>query len=288
MKLVRYGKLGEEKPGIIDDQGNIRDLSQFFRDFDARTLGNGEFIEQLKLLNIANLPLVSNTERLGSCVAPGKMICIGLNSKLHTQQMGITPLSNSDILVFMKPTCAICGPSDPILYTRHTKKLDWEAELGIVIGKKGKYLTKDKAKDYILGYTCVNDLSERYWQLETTDKQFTKGKCFDNAAPIGPYLVTHDEVEDANNLQIKLWVNGELRQDFNTRDYIHNDVEVVSYVSQYFTLYPGDIISMGSAPGNAISWGEDKFLKPNDKVILNILGLGQQEQIVISEEEWVL
>jgi 2-keto-4-pentenoate hydratase/2-oxohepta-3-ene-1,7-dioic acid hydratase in catechol pathway len=132
----------------------------------------------------------------------------------------------------------------------------------------------------------VNDLSERYWQLETSDKQFTKGKCFDNAAPIGPYLVTRDEVIDSSNLEIKLWVNGELRQDFNTGDYIHNDIEVISYVSQYFTLYPGDVISMGSAPGNAKSWGE-QFLKPNDKVVFTIVGLGQQEQMVVHVDEAV-
>jgi 2-keto-4-pentenoate hydratase/2-oxohepta-3-ene-1,7-dioic acid hydratase in catechol pathway len=286
MKLVRYGKLGDEKPGIVDNLGMIRDISHVLEDINPRTLSNLELLYHLKLLDIGSLPVVSNNERIGACVgSPGKIICIGLNSHLHTTQMGLIPMPQQEILVFMKPSCAVCGPQDPILYTRHTKKLDWEAELGIVIGKKGKYITPDMAKEYIFGYTCVNDLSERYWQLETMDKQFTKGKCFDNAAPIGPYLVTSDEIEDSSNLQIKLWVNGELRQDFNTCDYIHNDLEVISYVSQYFTLYPGDIISMGSAPGNAKSWGEDKFLKPNDKVVFTIVGLGQQEQVVIMEEE---
>ena len=169
------------------------------------------------------------------------------------------------------------------MHTRYTKKLDWEAELGVVIGKKGKYIEKQCAKDYIFGYTCINDLSERFLQLETMDKQFTKGKCFDNAAPIGPYLVTKDEVPNASDLHIQLWVNGILMQNFNTRDYIHNDEEVVSYLSQYFTLYPGDIISMGSAPGSANAWGNDKFLRPDDKVVLAITGLGQQEQVVVVE-----
>ena len=198
--------------------------------------------------------------------------------------MGVSPISETEMIVFMKPTSAVCGAYDPILYTRHTKKLDWEAELGVIIGKKGKYITKDQAKNYIFGYACINDLSDRYLQLETEDKQYTKGKGFDNAAPIGPYLVTRDEIQDSSNLQIKLWVNGEIRQDFNTSDYIHNDEEVVSYLSQYFTLYPGDIISMGSAPGNARSWGENMFLKPNDKVLLSIIGLGQQEKVVIVED----
>ena len=284
MKLVRYGSAGEEKPGVIDLLGNIRDLSDHITDFNPQSLNNLELIPYLKTIDIDILPLVSKNVRLGSCIGiPGKVICVGYNSRLHTQQMGVSPMSESDMLVFMKPTSSVCGPYDPILYTRHTKKLDWEAELGIVIGKKGKYITKEKAKDYILGYTCINDLSERYLQLETADTQYTKAKCFDNAAPIGPYLVTKDEIPDANNLQIKLWVNGVLRQDFNTRDYIHNDAEIVSYLSQYFTLYPGDTISMGSAPGNAKSWGEDMFLKPNDKIILSIVGLGQQEQTVVIE-----
>ena len=285
MKLVRYGNAGEEKPGLVDEQGNIRDLSNHIADFNPQCLGNLDLIHYIKTLSVDHLPLVNKNVRLGSCIGmPGKVICVGYNSRLHTQQMGVSPMAEADMLVFMKSTSSVCGPNDPILYTRHTKKLDWEAELGIVIGKKGKYITKENAKDYILGYTCINDLSERYLQLETTDTQYTKAKCFDNAAPIGPYLVTKDEIPDANNLQIKLWVNGELRQDFNTCDYIHNDVEVVSYLSQYFTLYPGDTISMGSAPGNAKSWGEDKFLKPNDKVTLSIMGLGQQEQIVIIEQ----
>ena len=163
------------------------------------------------------------------------------------------------------------------------KKLDWEAELGVVIGKKGKYISKEAASDHILGYTCINDLSERYLQLETADTQYTKGKGFDNAAPIGPYLVTKDEVMDSSDLGIKLWVNGVLKQVFNTGDYIHSDVEVVRYLSQYFTLYPGDIISMGSAPGSARSWGDGQFLKPDDKVVFTIQGLGQQEQVVIVE-----
>jgi len=285
MKLVRYGHSGEEKPGLVDEQGHIRDLSDFIPDFNPQTLARVDLISLLQTLDSNQLPLVNKKVRIGSCISmPGKVICVGYNSKLHNEQMGLSLTTAQDMLVFMKPASAICGPNDPILYTRHMKKLDWEAELGIVIGKKGKYITKEKAREHILGYTCINDLSERYLQLETIDTQYTKAKGFDNAAPIGPYLVTKDEITDPNNLDIKLWVNGVLRQDFNTRDYIHNDMEVVSYLSQYFTLYPGDTISMGSAPGNAKSWGENMFLKPNDKVLFSILGLGQQEQTVIVEE----
>lgn len=285
MRLVRYGILGEEKPGMLDDNGIIRDLSRHIVDFNPQHLANETLLSALKALNPQALPIIPKSERIGACVGmPGKVVCVGYNSRLHTEQMGVKPISTDEMVVFMKPTCSVCGPFDPIFYTRHTKKLDWEAELGIVIGKKGKYITKAEAREYILGYTCVNDLSERYLQLETEDKQYTKGKCFDNAAPIGPYLVTKDEVPNSSDLHIQLYVNGELRQDFNTSDYIHNDEEVIAYVSQYFTLYPGDIISMGSAPGNAKAWG-NKFLQPNDRVVFSIVGLGQQEHVVIVEPD---
>jgi 2-keto-4-pentenoate hydratase/2-oxohepta-3-ene-1,7-dioic acid hydratase in catechol pathway len=283
MKLLRYGNEGSEKPGILDAQGQIRDLSACISDFNAHTLANEALLAKIKVLNIQKLPLVAKHERIGACLVPtGKLICVGFNSRLHAIEMGIMQEFEEDMVVFLKPNTAVCGPYDPILHTPYMKKLDWEAELGVVIGKKGKYIPPSKAKDYILGYTCINDLSERYLQLETTDNQFTKGKGFDNAAPIGPYLVTKDEIPDSNNLQIQLWVNGELRQDFNTGNYIHNDEAVISYLSRYFTLYPGDIISMGSAPGSAKHWGE-RYLQPGDKVIMSITGLGRQEQIVMIE-----
>jgi 2,4-diketo-3-deoxy-L-fuconate hydrolase len=284
VKLLRYGEVGFEKPGLLDEQGVIRDLSDYISDFNPHTLGDEALLQRLQQVNTQQLPLVDKKNRIGPCVGfPGKMICVGFNSQGHAKEMGVASRKSEDMLVFMKPTSAICGPNDAILYAPAMKKLDWEAELGIVIGKKGKYITKDCAKEHIFGYVCVNDLSERYWQFETIDTQFTKAKGFDNAAPIGPYLVTKDDLCDSNNLQIKLWVNGECRQDFNTGDYIHNDVAIVSYLSQYFTLYPGDIISMGSAPGSAAAWGPDEFLKPNDKVVLAIEGLGQQEQTVVVE-----
>ena len=284
MKLLRFGDSGSEKPGAIDAQGNIRDLSDVIHDINANTLSQEGLFKQLQQLDLHQLPLIAPDVRIGACVGmPGKLVCVGYNSRLHAKEMGVTPISGREMVVFLKPVSSICGPADPILYTRMTKKLDWEAELGIVIGKKGKYIEKHVAKDYIFGYTCINDLSERYLQLETQDTQYTKGKGFDNAAPIGPYLITKDEIPNSSDLLVQLWVNGELKQDFNTGDYIHNDEAIVSYLSQYFTLYPGDIISMGSAPGSARSWGDNAFLKPNDKVVMCIHGIGQQEQWVIVE-----
>jgi 2-keto-4-pentenoate hydratase/2-oxohepta-3-ene-1,7-dioic acid hydratase in catechol pathway len=284
MKLLRFGEPGKEKPGLLDAQAGIRDLSSFIADFNPEHLGLDDFLARLHALKPEDLPLVDAPVRIGACVArPGKVICVGYNSKLHAQQMGMKPLSQGEMLVFMKPSSAVCGPSDNILYAPHMKKLDWEAELGIVIGKKCKYIKKEEARHYILGYTCINDLSERFLQLETEDKQYTKGKGFDNAAPMGPYIVTPDELPYPRHLEVKLWVNGVLRQDFNTSDYLHNDEEVVAYLSHYFTLYPGDVISMGSAPGTASSWGSDAFLKPGDKVRLAILGVGEQAQAVVKE-----
>jgi len=284
MKLLRYGECGNEKPGLLDASGCIRDLSKHVIDFDPKHWVNQACLARLQDLDIERLPVVESSVRLGACVgSPGKMIFVGLNSARHTKELGLSLMSEQEMLLFMKPTSAVCGPHDPILYTRMTQKLDWEAELGIVIGKQGKYIEVEEARDYILGYTCVNDFSERFLQLESGDSQFTKGKCFDNAAPLGPYLVTKDEVGDPNQLEVNLWVNDELRQAFNTRNYIHDDLAVVSYVSQYFTLYPGDIISMGSAPGNAKYWGEDQYLKPDDNVVLSIEGLGTQRQTVIHE-----
>ncbi len=282
MKFLRHGARGKEKPGLLDASGSVRDLSNYVDDINPKSLSDTTWINALPEPHL--LPKIDSSVRIGACVGSvGKVVCVGLNSVLHAKEMGYKTLTKEEMLLFMKPSSSICGPNDPILYTRITKKLDWEAELAIVIGKQGKYIDLKDAKSYIFGYTCMNDLSERYWQRETEDKQFMKGKCFDNAAPLGPYLVSRDEVPDPNHLQVKLWVNDQLRQDFNTGDYIHNDVEVVSYVSQFFTLYPGDIISMGSAPGNATSWGDNEFLKPTDRVKFTISGLGEQHQEVVKE-----
>lgn len=284
MKLLRFGHLGEEKPGILDNDGHIRDISAYVLDVTPNALSERSTIQQLQALDLSTLPVVDPSVRLGSCVGlVGKVICIGFNSRQHAQEMGVDRSKNHEPVVFMKPTSALSGPNDPILYCPHTKKLDWEAELAVVIGKQGKYIAASEAKDYIFGYTCMNDLSERFLQFETEDAQFTKGKCFDGSAPLGPYLVTKSEIPDAHHLQIKLWVNDKLRQDFNTNHYIYNEEQIIAYVSQYFTLYPGDVISMGSAPGSACAWGDDCFLRPGDEVRLQIEGLGEQRQVVIHE-----
>lgn len=282
MKLLRYGAPGEEKPGLLDEHGNIRDLFYYLNDLDPQTLGDSSLPAQLAALNPNHLPIIDPSLRLGACVKnPGKIICVGLNSLRHAQQLGLEAPVNGEMVLFLKATSALCGPYDPILYSKMMKKLDWEAELAIVIGRKGKYIKESEAHEYIFGYTCMNDLSERYWQLETADKQFMKGKSFDHAAPLGPYLVTRQSLGSSAHIEVKLWVNDVLRQAFNTDEYTHQDAYIVSYVSQFFTLYPGDIISMGTG-GDARTL-EGQFLKPGDQIRLHIEGVGEQFQKVISE-----
>ena len=269
MKFVRFGKPGDEKPGMIDPQGGIRDISTYVTDINPNSLSDPFILQQFAKFDWTALPLVDSNVRIGPCVGSiGKIICIGFNS---------------EPILFLKPSSSLAGPYDPIAHTRYTKKLDWEAELAIVIGKQGKYISIEHAKDHIFGYACFNDLSERYLQFETEDSQFTKGKCFDGAATLGPYLVCKSDVPNAHDLHIQLWVNDQLRQDFNSKDYIHSEEQIIVFLSQYFTLYPGDIISMGSAPGSASAWGSDCFLKPGDEVKLEISGLGKQCQTVIKE-----
>lgn len=284
MKFLRFGKPGYEKPGLLDPEGGIRDISAYVMDINPATLSDPIALYQFEKLDWTALPLVEPDVRIGVCVSGiGKIICIGFNSLQHAAEIGIKRLPNAEPIVFLKPSSALAGPYDPIMYTRTTKKLDWEAELGVVIGKQGKYISIEKAREHIFGYVCFNDLSERYLQFETSDSQFTKGKCFDGAGTIGPYLVSKSEVPDSRNVQIKLWVNQVLRQDFKTSDYIYSVEQIIVYLSQYFTLYPGDVISMGSAPGSARAWGENCFLQPGDDVTLEITGLGKQFQKVIRE-----
>ncbi|MDF1756911.1 MAG: fumarylacetoacetate hydrolase family protein [Legionellaceae bacterium] len=283
MRLVRFGDKGDERAGILDESLNIRDISDYVSDYEPSILNNSNLFDNMRKLDIAKLPLVDSDVRIGSPIkTPGKLIFIGFNSQEHAQEMGVQVDLESEPIIFMKPNCVVSGPFDPISYSSCLTKLDWEAELAIVIGKQGKYISKENARDYIFGYTCCNDLSDRHLQFETSDTQFTKGKCFDGSAPLGPYIVTKDEVSDSAKLEIKLWVNGHLRQNFKTSDYIHNEQSIISYLSKYFTLYPGDIISMGSAPGSASSW-KHEYLKPNDSISMQISGLGTQKQVVVSE-----
>jgi 2-keto-4-pentenoate hydratase/2-oxohepta-3-ene-1,7-dioic acid hydratase in catechol pathway len=283
MKFVRWGTLGEEKPGILDSQGCLRDLSGFLPDITPKRL-TASLCTQLEAMELTELPSVDEASRIGSCIGPiGKIICIGFNSQAHVRELGLSkPKKRTEPIMFMKPTSALSGSHDPIWYTRHTQKLDWEAELALIIGRKGKYIPLEESRQYIFGYACFNDLTERYLQFETEDSQFTKGKCFDNSATLGPYLVTKDEIIDSGNLSIKLWVNGTIRQDFNSSDYIFNEAQVIHFASQYFTLYPGDVISMGSGPGSAAAWG-NQFLQPGDQIVLQIEGLGEQRQTIVAE-----
>ena len=283
MKWLRWGQQGEEKPGLLDSEGIIRDLSAMIPDIIPNLLTQ-EFCDKLENLSIQNLPKVDAYVRLGPCLGPiGKIICIGCNSLSHEREMGLQGSKpRKEPIIFLKPGSSLAGPNDSVCFSRHTQKLDWEAELAVIIGRKGKYIPLDKAEDYIYGYACFNDLSERYLQFETEDNQFTKGKCFDNSAVLGPYLVTKDEIKDPNCLSIKLWVNGMLRQDYNSSDYLFNPNRAIHFLSQYFTLHPGDVISMGSGPGTACSWN-NQFLQISDELSLEIEGLGRQLQRVVAD-----
>lgn len=286
MKLLRFGPKGHEKPGIMDLSGNIRDLSAYVHDIDATTIADNKLLQVINNLDLTTLPIILN-QRLGAPVAnPGKLVFVGFNSRDHALELGIKVDEKLEPTLFLKPNSSLSGPNDPIPYSKKMRKLDWEAELAIVVGKQGKYIASENAHEYIFGYTCCNDLSDRFLQFDIKDSQFTKGKCFDGSAPIGPYIVTAAEINDANNLDIKLFVNGQLRQNFNTRNYILSDAAVISFVSNFFTLYPGDIISMGSAPGCAKSWGE-QYLQLNDVVELEISKVGAQKQQVMLEESFL-
>lgn len=282
MKFVRFGPLGHEQPGLIDQEGHIRDISAYVPDINSKTLAQPEGINKLRDLDPLSLPRVDEHTRLGSCLNDiGKILCIGFNFQAHADEVGVTS-KHTEPLVFLKSSSCLAGPNDPIYYTAKMQKLDWEAELAVIVGKKAKYVSIESARDYIFGYACFNDLSERFLQLETDDNQFTKGKCFDGAGRLGPYLVTKDELPNAQHLAIKLWVNQQLRQDFNSANYLYSDAFILSYLSQYFTLFPGDVISMGSGPGSAKAWGE-QYLKIGDQIKLSIEGLGTQHQTVESE-----
>lgn len=282
MKLLRFGAKGFERPGILDDFQNIRDLSSYIDEINPATIADVSKWIDLRLLDVNKLPIISG-ERIGAPIAnPGKLVFIGFNSKEHANELGIDISNHIEPTIFLKPNSSISGPNDSILYSHKMQKLDWEAELAIIIGKEGKYISIDNAQEYIFGYTCCNDLSDRFLQFDIHDTQFTKGKCFDGAAPLGPYIVTSDEISNSSNLQLKLWVNGELRQDYNSGNYILNDLSIVAFVSNYFTLFPGDIISMGSAPGCAKTWN-NSYLKPNDIIEFEISSVGRQQQKVILE-----
>jgi 2-keto-4-pentenoate hydratase/2-oxohepta-3-ene-1,7-dioic acid hydratase in catechol pathway len=284
MKFIRYGKNSQSQPlpGFVDHEGRVRDLSGIIKEIDCESLGANRKIFPSK--DPTKYPFVGKEDDLHifPCIPrPGKLICIAFNSKIHTKEMGMD--LTKEPVFFLKATSAISGARDPIVYPKVGKKVDWEGELGVVIGRKGKYIPASRALEYVIGYCCINDLSDRYWQLEHPGHQITKGKSFDSFAPIGPYLVTKDEIPDPDNLNITLKVNGLLRQNFCTDDYQHSVARCVSFLSQLFTLEPGDTISMGSGPGHAGRWN-NQFLKIGDQVELEIEHLGKQQQMVVKED----
>jgi 2-keto-4-pentenoate hydratase/2-oxohepta-3-ene-1,7-dioic acid hydratase in catechol pathway len=277
VKLLRYGEIGRERPGLIDAEGNIRDLSQNIADLSGETLDPAA-LEKLSHVDPATLPLVHGTQRLGPCVAgTGKFICIGLNYSDHAAETGATV--PPEPIIFMKATSAIVGPDDDVVIPRGSEKTDWEVELGVVIGRHAKYVSEDEALDYVAGYCTINDVSERAFQTERSG-QWTKGKSCDSFGPIGPWLVTKDEVADPQNLGMWLTVNGQKVQDGSTQTMVYGVKYLVSYLSQFMSLHPGDIISTGTPPGVGMGMKPPRYLKAGDVIELGIEGLGNQRQNV--------
>jgi 2-keto-4-pentenoate hydratase/2-oxohepta-3-ene-1,7-dioic acid hydratase in catechol pathway len=281
MKLLRYGAPGAEKPGILDSDGGIRDLSGVVGGIDGTTLGD-ESLARIADLDLARLPHVDAAIRIGPCVGDvGKFVCIGLNYEDHARETGAA--IPSEPVVFMKATSAICGPNDAIVRPRGSTKLDWEVELGFVIGKHAAYVPEAEAAEHIAGYFVVNDVSERAFQLERGG-QWDKGKSGDTFGPIGPWLVTRDEAGDVSDLAMWLEVNGHRFQHGSTATMIFKPAFLVSYLSCFMSLQPGDVISTGTPPGVGMAQKPPVFLRPGDVIELGVDGLGRQKQTVVQAD----
>jgi len=279
MKLLRYGPQGSEKPGLLDDNGSIRDLSGVVSDVSGKALSEG-LIDSLSGLDVKSLPVVEGNPRLGPCVGGvGKFICIGLNYADHAAESGME--LPEEPVVFFKATSAICGPDDTVEIPRNSVKTDWEVELGVVIGKEAKYVSEADALDHVAGYCVINDVSERDFQLHRSG-QWVKGKSADTFGPIGPWLVTRDEVADPQDLAMWLEVNGHRYQNGSTRTMHFGVATVIAHLSQFMSLQPGDVISTGTPPGVGMGQKPQTYLKPGDKIELGIDGLGQQSQDVVA------
>ena len=279
MKLLRVGEKGKEKPAILDADGKIRDMSSHINDLNPDNL-NFETISKIQSADTSSLPEISSNERVGSCIAsPGKFVAIGLNYSDHAAEVGAD--IPKEPIMFMKATSSMCGPNDDVEIVSGSKKLDWEVELGIVIGKETKHISESQSQDHILGYCLVNDVSEREWQIEKMG-QWVKGKSHDTYGPTGPYLVTKDEIKDINNLKMMLDVNGERMQTGNTSTMIFNVDIIVSYVSKFMSLQPGDIITTGTPPGVGMGRKPQVFLKAGDEMKLSIENLGEQNSKVVA------
>ena len=279
MKLLRVGAKGKEIPAVLDTNGKIRDISSLIKDLNPEHLNFNTF-SKLQSANLSSLPELSSSERIGSCISkPGKFVAIGLNFSDHAAESGL-PVPSEPIM-FMKATSCISGPNDNIELAPNSKKLDWEVELGIIIGKEAKHIEQNQSQDHILGYCLVNDVSEREWQIEKMG-QWVKGKSHDTYGPIGPYLVTKDDIGDVNNLNMSLDLNGNRMQTGNTSTMIFNVDVIVSYVSKFMSLQPGDIITTGTPPGVGMGMKPQVFLKSGDEMKLSIDNLGEQNSKVVS------
>src|SRR6478736_8161479 len=279
MKLVRYGPAGKEKPGLIDAEGKLRDLSRKVKDIDAQALAPAK-LRELAKLDSKKLPLVKGRPRLGPCVAtPSKFVAIGLNFTDHAKETG-SPIPEYPVVFYKAPSC-IVGPNDNVMLPKDSSQVDWEVELAIVIGRTARHVAVRDALKHVAGYCIVNDVSERDFQLKKSASQWSKGKGCDTFGPLGPYLVTSDEIKDPQNLDMWLDVNGERRQTGNTRTMIFNVAQIVADVSRYMTLLPGDVITTGTPPGVALGMKPPVWLKPGDIVTLGIQGLGEQRQRVV-------
>lgn len=280
MKLVRYGVSGEEKPGLIDEDGALRDLSSHVADISGSMLDDAS-LDRLRAIDSSSLPKVEGEVRLGVPVSGiGKYMCIGLNYRDHAEEAGM-PIPEHPIL-FMKANSAISGPDDPVSIPRGSASSDWEIELGAVIGTTAKYVSETEALNHVAGYCICNDVSERHFQIHLSGN-WTKGKSCDTFGPTGPWLVTRDELPDPQSLDMQLDVNGERMQEGNTRTMIFTVAEIVSHLSQLFTLHPGDVISTGTPPGVGMGMKPPRYLKVGDVMGLKIDGLGAQRQKVVED-----
>ena len=282
MKLLRHGAPGAERPGLLDDTGTIRDLSGIVPDIGGEVLSDTG-LARIAALDPSTLPPVPEGTRLGPCVAgTGKVICIGLNYSDHAAESGMEV--PTEPVIFMKATSAICGPDDDVMVPRGSEKTDWEVELAVIIGTRAKYVTEARALDHVAGYAVMNDVSERAFQLERVG-QWTKGKSCDTFGPLGPWLVTRDEVPDPQALGMWLDLNGTRKQQGSTATMVYGVAHLVSYLSRFMTLLPGDVITTGTPPGVGMGQKPPRYLVPGDVIELGIDGLGRQRQQVIADPE---
>ena len=278
MKLLRCGNRGSEKPAALDKNGKIRDLSSYIADLDPKNI-NFENLSKLQKIDLETLPEISKTTRIGSCINnPGKFIGIGLNYSDHAAETGAKP--PSEPIVFMKATSCINGPNDNVVIYKNSRKTDWEVEIAFIVGKKAKYVAEKDSPNYIFGYCIVNDISEREWQIEKMG-QWIKGKSADTFGPTGPYLVTKDEIPDVQKLNLTLDLNGQRMQTGNASKMIFNINFILSYLSNFMSLHPGDIITTGTPPGVGMGRKPQVYLKPGDEMKLSVDLLGEQHQKVI-------